>query len=120
MTKSSSANRTDATEKRYYTIREVAELLDLPLYTLRFWESRFTIIKPRRTATGRRMYTASDIEKIRMVYYLVRDKGLHLDAAQEQLRNNHTGVSRHSAAVSRLKEIRNELQSMLDALNSLR
>ena len=55
-----------------------------------------------------------------MVYYLVRDKGLHLDAAQEQLRNNHTGVSRHSAAVARLKEIRTELQSMLDALNRLR
>lgn len=111
---------TDATEKKYYTIREVAELLELPLPTLRYWESRFTIIKPRRTSTGRRMYTPSDIEKIRIVYFLVRDKGLHLDAAQEQLRNNHTGVSRRAEAVARLKEIRSELQSMLDALNKLR
>ena len=111
---------TDATEKKYYTIREVAELLELPLPTLRYWESRFTIIKPSRTSTGRRMYTPSDIEKIRIVYFLVRDKGLHLDAAQEQLRNNHTGVSRRAEAVARLKEIRSELQSMLDALNKLR
>ena len=111
---------TDAVEKKYYTIREVSELLGLPLPTLRYWESRFTIIKPRRTSTGRRMYTSSDIEKIRMVYYLVRDKGLHLDAAQDHLRNDHTGVGRKSEAVARLEEIRCELQSMLDALNRLR
>lgn len=111
---------TDATEKKYYTIREAAELLGLPLPTLRYWESRFTIIKPRRSSTGRRLYTPADLEKLRMVYYLVRDKGLHLDAAQEQLLHNRDGVSRRAAAVSRLKEVRTELQSMLDALNRLR
>jgi len=55
-----------------------------------------------------------------MVYYLVKDKGLKLDAAQEQLKHNHDGVSRHSAAVDRLKAIRKELVAMLDALNRLR
>lgn len=111
---------TDAKDKKYYTIREVAEMLDLPLPTLRYWESRFTVIRPRRTSTGRRLYTSADIEKIRMVHFLVREKGLHIDAAQEQLRNNHTGVSRRSEAVTRLREIRAELQLMLDALHSLR
>lgn len=107
-------------DKKYYKIREVAELTGLPLSTLRFWEQKFTIIKPRRNDRGTRFYTAGDIEKIKMVYYLVKDKGLKLDAAQEQLKHNHDGVSRHSAAIDRLKAIRKELVAMLDALNRLR
>jgi DNA-binding transcriptional MerR regulator len=107
-------------EKKYYKISEVADIIGLPTSTLRFWESRFTIISPRRNRNGTRFYTPSDVEKIRMVAYLVKEKGLHLDAAQDELRNNHTGVSRHSAAVNRLHEIRNQLQTLLDSLNSLR
>ncbi len=108
------------TDKKYYKIREVAEITGLPLTTLRFWESKFTIIKPKRNEHGTRFYTSADIEKIKMVYFLVKDKGLKIDAAQEQLKHNHTGVSRHSAAVNRLKEIRSELVAMLDAMNRLR
>jgi hypothetical protein len=55
-----------------------------------------------------------------MVAYLVKEKGLHLDAAQEQIRNNHTGVSQRAKTIARLHEIRNHLQSLLDSLNSLR
>ena len=101
--------------KKYYKISEVAAILNIPASTLRFWEDKFTLIKPHRNEHGTRFYTPKDIEVIRMVYYLVKEKGLKLDAAQEQIRNNHSGVSR-----KRLKAIRAELQSMLDALHSLR
>ena len=110
----------DSLDKKYYKIREVAEILNIPASTLRFWESQFTIIKPKRNQHGTRFYTPSDIETIRMVYYLVKEKGLKLDAAQEQIRHNHTGISQKHNAIERLKNVRNELQSMLDALHSLR
>lgn len=110
----------DSLDKKYYRIREVAEILGIPASTLRYWEGQFTVIKPKRNSHGTRFYTANDIEKIRMVYYLVKEKGLKLEAAQEQLKHNHTGVSRRSQAVTRLKAIRTELQSMLDALHKLR
>lgn len=107
-------------DKRYYRIREVAELLGLPLSTLRFWESQFTILSPRRNDHGTRFYTPKDIETLRMIHFLVKEKGLKLDAAQEQIRRNQSGVSRRSDAINRLKKMRVELQSMLDALNSMR
>lgn len=110
----------DSLDKKYYKIREVADILNIPASTLRFWESQFTIIKPKRNQHGTRFYTPSDIETIRMVYYLVKEKGLKLDAAQEQIRHNHSGVSQKHKAIERLKNVRNELQSMLDALHSLR
>lgn len=107
-------------DKRYYRIREVAELLGLPLSTLRFWESQFTVLSPRRNNHGTRFYTPKDIETLRMIHFLVKEKGLKLEAAQEQIRRNQSGVSRRSDAINRLKKMRVELQSMLDALNSMR
>jgi DNA-binding transcriptional MerR regulator len=107
-------------EKKYYKISEVAELIGLPASTLRFWESQFTIISPRRNRNGTRYYTPADVEKIRMVAYLVKEKGLRLEAAQEQIRNNHTGVSQHAKAIARLHDVRNQLQTLLNSLNSLR
>lgn len=110
----------DALSKKYYKISEVAEILNIPASTLRFWESKFTIIKPRRNAGGTRFYTPEDIEKIKMIHYLVKDKGLKLGAAQEQIHNNASGVSRHAAAVRRLQNVREKLNELLITLNKMR
>ncbi len=96
-------------EKNYYRIREVAEILGIPVTTLRFWEKQFTIIKPRRTTSGQRLYTPADIDKVAMICYLVRDKGMRLDAAEEQLRSNPKGVERGSRALMRLRVVRAEI-----------
>lgn len=106
--------------KKYYKIKEVAEILNIPASTLRYWEGQFTIIKPKRNEHGIRFYTPSDIETIRMVYYLVKEKGLKLDAAQEQIKHNHSNVSQRHKTIERLKAIRVVLKSMLDTLHSLR
>jgi len=113
-------NPSDDLDKKYYKIREVAEILGIPPSTLRFWETRFTIIKPKRNAKGIRFYTPSDIEHLRMVTYLVKDRGLHLEAAEEQIRNNRSGVSKKARAVERLRTVRAALQQMLDATSALR
>lgn len=107
-------------DKKYYKISEVAEIVGLPASTLRFWEHKFTIIKPRRNDRGTRFYTASDIEKIRLVAYLVKEKGMHLEVAQQQISHNHSGISRKVEALDRLRNIRLKLKTLLDALNSRR
>lgn len=103
-------------EKNYYRIREVAEILGIPVTTLRFWEKQFTIIKPRRTTSGQRLYTPADIDKVAMICYLLRDKGMRLDAAEEQLRSNPKGVERGSRALMRLRVVRAELAEMIKAI----
>lgn len=101
--------------KKYYRIGDVAEMLGIPVSTLRYWEKRFTIIKPHRN-NGTRYYTPDDVEKIRMVHFLVKERGMHLDAAQEQLRNNRDAIDRRTEAIATLRDIRARLQSILDAL----
>lgn len=110
----------DSIEKKYYKISEVAEILNIPCSTLRFWEKEFTIIKPKRNSKNTRFYTPSDIETIRMVYYLVKEKGLKIDAAQEQIRVNRRNVSQRTEVITKLKDIREHIQNMLDAINSIR
>lgn len=104
--------------KKYYKIGEVAQLTGLPIPTLRFWEKKFTIIKPHRNDKGTRFYTPSDIEKIRLVAFLVKEKGMKLEAAEQQIRHNHSGISRKVEAIERLRAIRLKLKTMLDAFNA--
>ncbi len=95
-------------------------MLDLPASTLRFWESQFPLLKPKRNDGGTRFYTPKDVETLRMIRYLIKDKGLKIGAAQEMIRRNHSGVSRHHRAIETLKEVRSQLQSLLDAMHKLR
>ena len=95
----------DPIDKKFYKIGEVAEMTGIPVTTLRFWEREFTKVKPRR---------------IRMIQYLVKHRGLKLDAAQEELRRNPEGISRKSRAVTRLLEVRSTLCAMIKALDSWR
>lgn len=106
--------------KKYYKISEVAELLSIPASTLRFWESKFTVIHPRRNDHGTRFYTPSDIDKIAQIHYLVKDRGLKLEAAQEQLRINPHGIDQRMRTVERLKDIKSRLEQMLQSLHKLR
>ena len=110
----------DSLDKKFYKISEVAEILGIPASTLRFWEKSFTVIKPKRNSHGTRFYTPADLEKISMIHYLVKEKGLKLEAAQEQIRSNPTGVERRHQTVARLKQMRTTVKPLLDALNSRR
>ena len=105
--------------KKFYKISDVAAILGIPASTLRFWEKEFTIIKPRRNAKNIRFYTPADIETIRKVYYLVKEKGLKLDAAQEQIRRNRANVDKRFEVIERLKGIREELLELDEALSKL-
>lgn len=106
--------------KSYYKIGEVAEILNIPPSTLRFWEKEFTIIKPKRNSKNTRFYTPEDVETIKMVYYLVKEKGLKLDAAQQQIKINRHNVSQRAEAINRLKNVRNTLQKLVDSLDKIR
>ena len=110
----------DSTSKKYYKISEVAELVGLPMSTLRFWENIFPTINPRRNDRGTRFYTPRDIEAIRMISYLGKDKGMKLEAAKEELKRNRDGITKKFETVQRLRQVRDRLQEMLDSLHHLR
>lgn len=107
-------------DKKYYKIKDVAEILEIPASTLRYWEQEFPECAPRRSKSNQRYYKANDIETLRMIHYLVKVKGLRIEAAKEELKNNRKNVSKRLEVVDLLTDTRNELKEMLAALNKRR
>lgn len=91
-------------------------MIGVPQSTLRFWEKEFPGLQPRRSASNVRYYSPADIETLRIINFLVREKGLKIDAAREQMRTNRSNVSKRIDVIQRLEDIKAELQNMLEAL----
>lgn len=89
--------------KLYYSIGEVAEMLEVNTSLIRFWEKEFPRIKPKKTKKGNRLYTPKEIEKIEQIYILVKEQGYTLDGAKKALRS---GVKAESTETS--DEVSNE------------
>lgn len=104
-------------DKQFYKIRDVSELLGVPASTLRYWESEFPEIMPKRSRSNQRYYRPDDIRILRMIHYLVKVKGLRIEAAKEELRSNRKNVSRRLEVIDLLTETRESLNEILGALN---
>lgn len=102
--------------KSFYKIKEVAELLDIPQSTLRFWESEFSEINPKRNNSNIRFYTPSDIETLKIVRFLLKDKGLKIESAKLQLRKNKRNLEQTVTIIEKLSEVKAELLQISDAL----
>jgi DNA-binding transcriptional MerR regulator len=72
-------------EKLFYSIGEVAEMLNVPVSTVRFWENEFDVLKPRKNKKGNRLFTAGDIKNLMIIHHLVKEKGMTLAGAKKQI-----------------------------------
>lgn len=104
-------------EKLYFSIGEVAHLFGLNESTLRFWEKEFDEISPRKTKKGTRYYRQEDIEQIRLIYHLVKERGMTLSGARRKLKENKETTICLLEISNRLKGVRTALISMIEALN---
>ncbi len=103
-------------ERLYYTIGEVAEMFDVNTSLIRYWEKQFDIINPERNKKGNRLFTPEDIDNFRLIYHLVREKGLTLAGANKKLKENREDTINNYEVVKRLKEMRETLLEIKDNL----
>ena len=86
------ALNTEKNLKLYYSIKEVAAMLNVPESMLRFWEKEIPMLRPKTTGNNVRQYTQADIENVKAVYNLVKVRGFKLSAARKMLRENKQAV----------------------------
>jgi DNA-binding transcriptional MerR regulator len=72
-------------EKLYYAIGEVAEMLNVPVSTVRFWENEFDILKPMKNKKGNRLFTQADVKNLKIIHHLLKEEGMTLDGARKKL-----------------------------------
>ena len=105
--------------KMYYSIGEVAKMFNVNESLLRYWEKEFPIISPRKAGGNIRQYRKEDIENIRLVYHLVKEKGMTLQGAKQRLKANKETTEQTAEVVERLKSIREELVNLRKSLDYL-
>jgi DNA-binding transcriptional MerR regulator len=103
-------------EKIYYSIGEVAEMFNVAPSLIRFWESEFELIQPKKNRKGNRQFTKEDIDNVRTIYHLVKEKGFTLQGAKEMLRNDSQAVKDKMEMISSLKRVRQFLTEVREKL----
>ncbi|MDB4173433.1 MerR family transcriptional regulator [Bacteroidia bacterium] len=98
--------------KLYYSISEVASHFDVAPSLLRYWETEFKTLKPKRNARGKRFYTPVDIETLQHIYLLVKEKGYTIQGAREKLKTNKRKVSADVQIISKLENMKTFLQKL--------
>ena len=106
--------------KLYYSIGEVAQMFNVTETLLRFWEKEFPTIKPQKAGRGIRQYTNADLEQGRLVYHLVKERGMTSQGARDAIRRDKSkGINRNIEVIEKLKDIRTELQAIGKDLGGL-
>ena len=106
----------DLPEKRYYTIGEVAKAFEVNTSLLRFWEKEFKEIQPKKKSSGVRKYTPKDIQNIKLIFHLLKEKGMTIEGAKNHLKNSKSSEENKMDVLKKLERIKKELENLRDNL----
>lgn len=102
--------------KLLYSMGEVTEMFDVNASLIRYWESKFDCIKPHKNKKGNRMFTPSDVENLKLIYHLVKEKGMTLEGANKTMKRRGKSVQREISILERLQNIRAMLIEVRESL----
>lgn len=100
----------------YYTIGEVAQLFKVNASLIRFWEKEFEVLKPKKNKKGNRLFTQEDVENLRIIYHLVKERGFTLQGAKSKLKENKSDVVNSTELYDSLTRVRNFLVELKEQL----
>ncbi|MCI5718549.1 MAG: MerR family transcriptional regulator [Alistipes sp.] len=103
-------------KKMFYSMGEVSEMFDVNPSLIRHWESKFDCLRPHKNKKGNRMFSPSDVEKLKQIYHLVKERGMTLEGANKAMKGSRGGVSRDTELLERLQRIRAALEEVREEL----
>ena len=99
-------------DKRYYSIGEVAKAFGVNASLIRFWDSEFDILKPKKNAKGNRMFTPEDVKNLQLIYHLVKERGFTLEGAKTHLKEGQKKTLDKFDIINKLETIKAQLLSI--------
>lgn len=106
-------------EKEFFSIKEVADLLKLKPYILRYWEKEFAILKPRRNRVGRRYYSKKDIDIIRTIKHVLYEQGFTIAGAKKKLATVSEEPEQLSLPLRERIKVMKEIKAIRDDLKKI-
>lgn len=102
--------------KMFYTMGEVSEMFDVKPSLLRFWEGKFDILRPQKNKKGNRLFTPEDVRNLKVIYHLVKERGMTLAGAEKYMKASRRQIERDMELAERLQSIRALLAEVRDSL----
>src|SRR5579862_205822 len=102
--------------KMYYTMGEVAAIFDVNQSLIRFYEKEFDVLQPKKNKKGNRYFTPEDIENLKIIFHLIKDKGYTLNGAKEHLKNNIDNTKDSQRVINSLENLKKFLLEVRDQL----
>ena len=99
-------------KKLFYSMGEVSEMFDVNASLIRFWETKFDILRPQKNKKGNRLFSSADVENLKLIYHLVKERGMTLDGAARCLKQNKGTISRDAELLERLQRVRALLEEV--------
>ena len=109
-------NSDKRSQKLYYSIGEVAEMFQVNTSHIRYWEKEFDIIKPQKNRKGNRYFTLEDIENLKIIYHLVKERGYTLEGARKVLKEDRPQAEKNMKVIESLGKIKSFLIEIKDQL----
>lgn len=105
-------------KKLFYSMGEVAEMFDVNASLIRHWESKFDVLRPRKNKKGNRMFSPEDVEHLKLIYHLVKERGMTLEGANRSLKRNKGLYARDAELLERLQRVRAMLLEVREELRT--
>ncbi len=104
-------------EKMFYTIGEVAEMFQVNVSKIRYWENEFDIIKAKRNKKGNRLFTPEDIKNFKLIFHLVEERGMTLEGVKRKIKENKEDTNNYFEVILKLKKIKQQLIDIRDNID---
>ena len=99
-------------EKIYYSMGEVTEMFDVEASLIRYWCSQFSCLRPKRNAKGNRLFTQQDIERLKRIHHLLKEKKMTIEGAQKAMRKRNIEAEEKDSDIELLEQLQS-LRAML-------
>jgi DNA-binding transcriptional MerR regulator len=102
--------------KLYYPIGEVAQMFEVNTSMIRFYEKEFDILQPKKNAKGNRLFRPEDLDNLKIIFNLIKDKGFTIQGAKEHLKSNKNEVHEQQKVIDALEKLKSFMNELKDQL----
>lgn len=102
--------------KLYFPIGEVAEMFEVKTSMIRFYEKEFDVLQPKKNAKGNRLFRPEDIDNLKVIFHLIKDKGFTLQGAKEYLKSGKNEVHEQQKVIDALEKLKSFMVELKEQL----
>jgi DNA-binding transcriptional MerR regulator len=102
--------------KLYYSMGDVTRMFDVNASQIRFYEREFEILQPKKNKKGNRLFSPDDVENLKIIFTLLKEKGFTLQGAKDHLKNNKGEVKENQKVIDSLERLKQFLLEVREQL----